>query len=83
MCVHVDFTGPTEGKMFLIVIDAHSKWIEAFPIVTATAMTTIQRLKTLFAQFGIPKSVVLDDGPQFTAAEYISSPMVRKCLFPH
>ena len=56
--LHVDFAGPMEGKMFLIVIDAHSKWIEVFPMATATAMTTIQRLTQLFAQFGIPESIV-------------------------
>ena len=42
--LHVDFAGPMEGKMFLIVIDAHSKWIEIefFLMATATALTTIQ-----------------------------------------
>ena len=67
---HVDFAGPMEGKMFLIVIDAHSKWIEVFPIATATALTTIQRLRQLFAQFRIPESIVSDNGPQFAAAEF-------------
>lgn len=68
--LHVDFAGPMEGKMFLIVIDAHSKWIEVFPMATATALTTIQRLRQLFAQFGIPESIVSDNGPQFAAAEF-------------
>ena len=27
--IHFDFAGPFLGSMFLIVIDAHSKWIEA------------------------------------------------------
>ena len=56
--------------MFLIVIDAHSKWIEVFPTATATALTTIQQLRQLFAQFGIPESIELDNGPQFAAAEF-------------
>ena len=56
--------------MFLIVIDAHSKWIETFPMATATALTTIQRLKQLFAKFGIPESIVLDNGLQFVSAEF-------------
>ena len=59
----VGFAGPMEGKMFLIMIDAHSKWIEVFPMATATALTTIQRLRQLFAQFGIPESIVSDNGP--------------------
>ena len=56
--------------MFLIVIDAHSKWIEVFPMTTATALATIQRLRQLFSQLGIPESIVLDNGPQFAAAEF-------------
>lgn len=26
--IHIDFTGPFLGHMFLLVIDAHSKWFE-------------------------------------------------------
>ena len=52
------------------VIDAHSKWIEVFPMAAVTALTTIQRLGQLFSQFGIPKPIVLDNGPQFAAAEF-------------
>ena len=50
--------------MFLVVIDAHSKWLEAVPMKIATALNTIQHLRQLFARFGIPKSVVSDSGPQ-------------------
>ena len=28
--LHLDYVGPVQGKMYLILIDAHSKWIEAF-----------------------------------------------------
>ena len=24
--VHIDYAGPLEGKMFLLIADAHSKW---------------------------------------------------------
>ena len=26
--IHIDYAGPIEGKMLLIVVDAHSKWTE-------------------------------------------------------
>ena len=68
--LHVDFAGPMDGRMYLIVVDAHSKWLEVLPMTTATALTTIQHLRTLFARFGIPESLVSDNGPQFTAAEF-------------
>jgi len=56
--------------MILVVIDARSKWIEAYPMATANAGTTIQQLRQLFAQFGIPQSIVSDNGPQFAAVEF-------------
>ena len=68
--IHIDFAGPMLGKMFLVVIDAHSKWLEVIPMSTSTALTTIQTLRTLFAQFGIPESIVSDNGPQFVSAEF-------------
>jgi len=68
--LHVDFAGPMDGRMYLIVVDAHSKWMEVLPMTTATALTTIQHLRTLFARFGVPESLVSDNGPQFTAAEF-------------
>ena len=68
--LHVDYAGPMDGKMFLVVIDAHSKWIEVSPVSTATALTTIQQLRKIFAQFGIPDTIVSDNGTQFTASEF-------------
>ena len=68
--LHIDYAGPTEGKMFLIVIDAHSKWIEVFPMTSATALTTVQHLRQLFSRFGIPDSIVSDNGSQFVAKEF-------------
>ena len=36
----------------------------------ATALNTIQHLRQLFARYGIPESVVSDNGPQFVAEEF-------------
>ncbi len=63
--IHVDFAGPTENQMILVVIDGYSKWIEAFPMPSSTSFNTIQHLKTLFAQFGIPDILVSDNGTSF------------------
>ena len=37
---------------------------------TATALTTVQQLRTVFARFGVPESVVTDNGPQFIGVEF-------------
>lgn len=64
---HVDFINSIKGRMFLMVVDVHSKWLK---VLSATALTTIQHLRTLFAMFRIPESLVSDKGPQHTVAEF-------------
>ena len=68
--LHVDFAGPMDGKMFLVVIDSHSKWIEVFPMKSATSAATVRYLRQLIAQFGIPETIVSDNGAQFVATEF-------------
>ena len=68
--IHIDFAGPLDDRMYLIIVDAHSKWIEAFPMTSTTATKTIQILRTTFARYGIPDSIVSDNGPQFISSEF-------------
>lgn len=68
--IHLDFAGPVENQMILVVIDSHSKWIEAIPMVHATSCATKQHLKKMFAQFGIPRTVVTDNGSPFVSQEF-------------
>ena len=56
--------------MFLVVIDSHSKWIEVFPMKSATSAATVRYLRQLIAQFGIPETIVSDNGTQFVATEF-------------
>ena len=32
--IHLDYTGPVKNKMFLLLINAHTKWMEVFPMVS-------------------------------------------------
>ena len=41
--LHIDFAGPFMNLMFLIIVDAHSKWLEIFPMKTTTTSNTIQK----------------------------------------
>ncbi len=68
--IHVDFCGPFENSMFLIVVDAHSKWIEVLRMTSTTAESTINALRFLFAAHGLPEELVSDNGPQFVAWEF-------------
>ena len=68
--LHIDFAGPKEGMMFLVIIDAHSKWMEVILMKSATTLTTTQQLRMVFSRFGIPESIVSDNGPQFSSYEF-------------
>ena len=62
--------GTILNHMFLVIIDAELKWIEVFPVQSSTAKITIQHLKTLFAQFGLPDIIAADNGPCFVSSEF-------------
>ena len=68
--LHIDYVGPFMGKMFLVVVDAHSKWLDIAIVSTATSFNTIQKLRVMFATHGIPQIVVSDNGSAFTSAEF-------------
>ena len=46
--LHIDYAGPIEGKMNLVIVDAHSKWLESQVVATATSQGTIEKLRILF-----------------------------------
>ena len=65
--IHVDFAGPFLGKMFIIIVDAYSKWPEILPMVSTSSESTIEVLRSLFAMYGVAEELVSDNGPQFTS----------------
>ena len=56
--IHVDFA-EIEGYQVLIIIDVHSKWIEAVPLRQATTATKLQALQTFFANCGLPEEIAI------------------------
>ena len=68
--LHADYAGPFCGKMFLIVVDAYSKWLEVRPVSSATSATTMEQLRSIFATHGLPELLVTDNGTVFTSAEF-------------
>ena len=70
--LHLDFAGPFQGKMFFILIDAHSKWIEATCTSSTSSSVVIEELRTIFAKFGLPETIVTDNGTGFVSQEFES-----------
>ena len=68
--LHLDFAGPFLKGMFLIVVDAHSKWLDVRPMSSITSSKTIEQLRSIFSVHGLPKKIVTDNGSSFTSAEF-------------
>lgn len=68
--LNLDFLGPLGGSYYLVVIDAHSKWIEVEKVASTGATVVINRLRTIFARFGLPRRLITDNGPPFSSAEF-------------
>jgi transposase InsO family protein len=70
--VHIDFAGPVSGSMFLILVDAFSKWPEVYRMSSTTTEATIKVLFEVISRFGNMKTLVSDNGPQFTSQLFAS-----------
>ena len=63
----MDYAGPYQGKMLLVIVDAFTKWLEVHVMNSSTAEATVEKLRTTFATFGIPETVVSDNGTCFVS----------------
>ncbi|KAJ3631797.1 hypothetical protein MTP99_012905 [Tenebrio molitor] len=57
---------PDGNRYLLVVTDLFSRWVEAFPVKSATARVTTTILeKEVFSRWGYPRAVITDNGSQF------------------
>lgn len=68
--LHLDFVGPFMDTSFLVLVDAHSKWLDVYVMSSITTSKTVEQLRTIFTTHGLPKTVVTDNGPTFTSTEF-------------
>ncbi|GFQ85766.1 uncharacterized protein K02A2.6 [Trichonephila clavata] len=68
--IHIDFAGPIFEHAFFLIVDAHSKCLEVYPMKTTTTKKTIECLRDSFARFGLPRVLVSDNESQFTSYEF-------------
>ena len=68
--LHIDHAGPFLGKYFLVVVDAHSKWIEIVVVPSTATHHTIHNLRRIFATHGLLEVLVSDNATSFTSSEF-------------
>ena len=68
--LHVDFCDPFLGKHFFVIVDAHSKWIEAAVVSSPSSYQAMRVLRHTFATHGLPDILVSDNGTAFACAEF-------------
>nr|GEX21660.1 reverse transcriptase domain-containing protein [Tanacetum cinerariifolium] len=65
----IDFMGPflsSRGNRYILVaVDYLSKWVEVKALPTNDARDVVKFLKSLFARFGTPRSIISDRGTHF------------------
>jgi hypothetical protein len=74
-----DIVGPlrkTPGGYthLLVAIDKFSKWVEVRPITNLRAEQAVSFFIEIIYRFGVPKSIITDNGSQFTGRKFWSSP---------
>ena len=73
--VSMDYYGPlptsTSGvKYLLIIVDNFTKYVKLYPMKKATTAITINKLKQYIFEVGKPKTILTDNGTQFTSKSW-------------
>ena len=66
--VHIDFFS-FKARDYLVIIDSCTKWIEVYSMKNITSKTTVEMLRDCFSRFGLPRTIVSDNGPTFVSKE--------------
>jgi transposase InsO family protein len=54
----------------LVVVDKFTKWVEAAPVTTQDSTAAINFIKSIVFCFGVPYSIITDNGTNFTSKEF-------------
>ena len=68
--IHIDFAGPHQGRHFLIVVYAYSKYPVVISAPNITSRQTVAILRKMCAEHGVTGTIVSDNGMQFTSHEF-------------
>ncbi|XP_065188286.1 uncharacterized protein K02A2.6-like [Sycon ciliatum] len=84
--VHVDFA-EHDGQHYFLLVDAYSKWLSVYKMSSTTTHQTLECLLSFLSTYGIPKTLVSDNGPQFTSHLFrqfcLENGISHKCTPPY
>ena len=67
--LHMDWLYDAEYGNILVIADAGSGWLEAFPCTDRSTRNVVRCLRTIFSRFGIPFTLVYDNDKQFVSRD--------------
>jgi transposase InsO family protein len=54
----------------LVAVNKFTKWVEAAPVTTQDSTAAINFIKLIVFRFGVPHSIITDNGTNFTSKEF-------------
>lgn len=70
-----------DDRVLLVVSDYYSNFIEVARLSNLTSHAVIKELKAIFARYGVPDTLVTDNGSQFSSAEF--AVFAKTWMFEH
>ena len=68
--IHIDHAGPFMGRMFLVIVDGHSKWVDVYDVPSTATVHVVEALRASFAVQGLPDTIVSDNATSFASQEF-------------
>jgi hypothetical protein len=62
-------TTPSRFTHLLVAVNKFTKWVEAKPIRKLDGKTALKFVNTIMVRFGIPHSIITDNGSNFSQGE--------------
>ena len=68
--IYLNHAKPFQGKMFLVIVDSHSKWLNMHVTSSTSSAITSDELQTTFATLVFPNMIFSNNGTCFRSQEF-------------